>query len=391
MDWKIPLSDIDFGQDEIDAVLKVLKSKWLTMGAVTQDFEKEFSEYLGAKYAFAVSNCTAALHIACSVLGIGNGDEVIVPSLTFVATANSILYTGATPVFADITGLDDLTISPDSILERITPKTRAIIVMHYGGYPCNMQQIMQIAKEHNIYVIEDAAHAHGAEYGGKKCGSIGDIGCFSFFSNKNMVCGEGGMVVTSDDKLAEKIKRIRSHGMTSVTWDRHKGHAYSYDVVDLGYNYRIDEIRSSLGLIQLSKLDKNNRIRKQLSEKYVELLSDVEEIRVPFAGHRSYPHSYLKSAYHIFPVLLNEDSGSSRTIADRYKIMEKMKKAGIQTSIHYPPIHLFSYYQGLLNSGQNGLPYTEYVGQRELTLPLHPLMKDSDVQNVAENLMESLL
>jgi len=378
MNWKISLSDIDLTNDEIDAANNVLKSKWLTMGAVTQQFEQEFAQRLDAKYAFAVSNGTAALHIACCVLGLGDGDEVIVPSLTFVATSNSVLYTGATPIFADITSFDSFNISPDSILEHITPRTKAIIVVHYGGYPCDMSRIMQIAKERGLYVIEDAAHAPGAEYEGKKCGTIGDVSCFSFFSNKNIACGEGGMVVTNNDSFAEMIKKIRSHGMTSMSWERHKGHAYSYDVVELGYNYRIDEIRSSIGIVQLGKLDRNNQKRNRLTEKYIDCLKSIEEVKVPFVNHDG------KSSYHIFPTLLSSN-------VNRTEIMEKMKSAGIQTSIHYPPIHLFTYYRNCFGFKENMLPNTEYVGQLELTLPLHPLMEEADVEYVVKTLKESLL
>ena len=381
MNWKIPLSDIDLGQDEIDAVVNVLKSKWLTMGAVTQEFENEFAQYLGVKHAFAVSNGTAALHIACQVLGIGSDDEVIVPSLTFVATANSVLYTGATPIFADITGVDNLNISPASILEKITPKTKAITVVHYGGYPCDMSRIMRIAREHNLYVIEDAAHAPGAKYNGKKCGTIGDVGCFSFFSNKNMTCGEGGMIVTNDDALAEKIRTMRSHGMTSLTWDRHRGHAYSYDVVELGYNYRIDEIRSALGIVQLSKLEKNNQRRREIAKKYVELLKDTEHISIPFSDYVRFAHQRPrlmagKSSFHIFPILLSEG-------INRYDLMQELRESGIQTSIHYPPIHLFTYYRERFGYKEGMLPQTEYVGKHEVTLPLYPLMTDMDIEYVA--------
>ena len=216
MEWKVPLSDIDFGREEIETVVKVLESKWLTMGEVTQRFEAAFAEYLGVKHAFAVSNCTAALHIAYRVLGIEAGDEVICPSLTFVATANPIIYAGGTPVFADLSGIHDLNISPESITKRITEKTKAITVMHYGGYPCHMDTILNIANKHKLYVIEDDAHAPGAEYKGKKAGTIGDIGCFSFFSNKNMVTGEGGMVVTNNDDLADKIQGGSGLGGTHI-------------------------------------------------------------------------------------------------------------------------------------------------------------------------------
>jgi dTDP-4-amino-4,6-dideoxygalactose transaminase len=214
-----------------------------------------------------VFNATQALHLHIS-LGIGPGDEVIVPSMTFVATANAVCYTGADVRFAEISSLSDLTISPADIVERITPKTKAIMVMHYGGYPCRMNEILAIAEKHHLGVIEDAAHAPGASLQGRALGSWGDVGCFSFFSNKNLSTGEGGMLVTARDDIAEKVRLLRSHGMTSLTWERHQGHAYSYDVVDLGYNYRIDEIRSALGMVQLNKLDGNNKQRKYLTDLY---------------------------------------------------------------------------------------------------------------------------
>lgn len=369
MKWKVMLSDIDLGEEEINAVVEVLKSKWLSMGLVTQKFEQEFAKYLGVKYAFAVSSGTAALHIACRVLGIREGDEVIVPSLTFVATANAVLYCGAKPVFADITSLDNFNISPDDIQEKITNKTKAIIVVHYGGYPCDMRAIMEIAEDYKLKVIEDSAHAIGAEYEGKKCGTFGDVGCFSFFANKNLATGEGGMIVTNDDKLAEKIRIIRSHGMTALTWDRFKGHSYTYDVVDLGYNYRLTEIASALGLIQLKKLDKNNEKRKKIVEEYIKKLKKFSEIYIPFKNFKG------KSSYHILPILLTEN-------IDRFEFMKRLREKGIQTSVHYPPIHLFTYYRRLFGFREGILPKTEYVGKHEVTLPLHPLMKGEDIEYV---------
>jgi dTDP-4-amino-4,6-dideoxygalactose transaminase len=214
MKWKIPLSDIDFGPEEKAAVDGVLQSRWLTMGAITEEFEQSFASYIGAKHAIAVTNATAALHLACVTAGLGAGDEAIVPSMTFVATANAVRYTGATPVFADILGEHDLNMSYQSIEKMISGRTRAIIVMHYGGYACDMPSIMELARERGLKVIEDAAHAIGSELGGIKLGIWGDIGCFSFFSNKNMTTGEGGMLVTNHDAYSQRLQLLRSHGMT---------------------------------------------------------------------------------------------------------------------------------------------------------------------------------
>lgn len=378
MEWKIPLSDIDLGEEEIAEVTKVLKSKWLSMGPVTEQFEREFAKYLGVRHAFAVSNGTAALHIALKVLGIGPGDEVIAPSLTFIATANAVLYVGARPVFADITSLEDFNISPEDIAQKITNKTKAIIPVHYGGYPCDMDAIMELARNHGLKVIEDAAHAPGAEYKGRKLGAIGDIGCFSFFANKNMTTGEGGMLVTNDDSLAEKIRIIRSHGMTTLTWDRHRGHAYSYDVVELGYNYRINEVASALGLVQLKKLEQNNEKRRRITEEYKERLEDIPWISMPFNNCEGKP------SYHIFPALLSED-------ISREKFMENLKQKGIQTSIYYPPIHLFSNYRQMFGFEEGMLPKTEFVGKHEVTLPLHPLMSEEEDVNLVVNEVRGVL
>jgi len=371
MEWRIPLADIDFDSEEEAAVLKVIKSRWLTMGAMTQAFEEEFAAYTGAGHAIAVANGTAALHLACMVIGLKDGDEVIVPSLTFVATANAIRYTGAIPVFADIESEQDLDISVRAIEQKITERTRAIMVMHYGGYACDMPAITKLAREKGLAIIEDAAHAIGSEIDGRKMGVWGEVGCFSFFSNKNMTTGEGGMVVTNNDAMADKLRILRSHGMTTMSWDRHKGHAWSYDVVELGYNYRIDEIRAALGRVQLSKLDRNNERRRILSALYREQLQElVPTIVVPFNETRGI------SACHLLPILLPAGS-------DRLRFMEYMKSHGIQTSIHYPPIHKFQAFAEV-GLGAGDLPVTENVTGRQVTLPLYPTLKEEDVTVVVQ-------
>src|ERR1700690_2981542 len=370
MSWKIPLADIDFGSEEEEAVLRVVRSRWLSMGEETQQFEQEFAAFIGVKHALAVTNATAALHMACLAVGIGSGDEVIVPSLTFVATANAVRYAGGVPVFADIESEDWLTISPASIEKCIGERTRAIVVMHYAGYACDMPAILETAEKHHLAVIEDSAHAIGSELNGKKLGTWGKVGCFSFFSNKNMTTGEGGMVVTDDDLLADKLRVLRSHGMTSLSWDRHKGHAWTYDVVDLGYNYRIDEIRSAIGRVQLKKVADFNQRRASRVQLYRQLLSELApEIIVPFQTERG------TSCYHIMSVLLPEGM-------NRFDFMEGMKTEGVQTSIHYPPIHRFSNYEPHSEFLKTTLPVTENVGRREVTLPLYPGLSDSDIEIV---------
>ncbi len=378
MNWRIPLADVDIGSAEIAAVQQVLESRWLTMGSVTRQFEQEFARQMNVKHALAVANGTAALHLACLALGIGPGDEVIVPSLTFVASANAIRYTGATPVFGDVVNLLDLNISPLAVEKSISPRTKAIMVVHYGGYACDMPAIRAIAQKYNLKIIEDAAHAVGGELEGISLGCWGEIGCFSFFSNKNMTTGEGGMVVTNSDELASRLGLLRSHGMTTLTWDRHQGRASEYDVVMLGYNYRLDEIRSAIGLVQLSKLENNNEQRRKLSHVYHAALNEMlPEIELPFKDYRG------KNAAHLLPVLLP-------AAANRKQVMEFLKSRGIQTSIHYPPIHLFSIYQTFSSQNKRSLPVTEEVGRRELTLPLYPAMTPDDVALVVTTLREAL-
>ena len=375
--WKVPLFDIAFDEKEVAAVQQVIQSGWLTMGQVTENFEKLFAKHIGVRHAIAVSNGTAALHLANLSLGVSNGDEVICPSLTFVAGANSIVYAGGQPVFAEITSHDDFNISPDDIERKITEKTKVIEVVHYAGYPCNMERIMGVADKHGLYIIEDCAHAPGAEYNGKRCGAIGDIGCFSFYPNKNMTTAEGGMITTNDDKLAEKIRLMRSHGMTTMTLDRHHGHASSYDVVELGFNYRIDEIRSAIGIVQLNKLQENNSKRHKLDQIYIERLADIFGIQIPFKNRYGIP------SHHIFPVLLENH-------INREEFMGYLKAKGIQTSIHYPPIHQFDYYRRHFDCNENSLIITEDVGRRVVTLPLYPSMDNEAVHYVCDTVIQFL-
>jgi dTDP-4-amino-4,6-dideoxygalactose transaminase len=376
MEWIIPLADLDFGPDESRAVLEVLESRWLTMGAVTQTFEEEFAAFTGTRHALAVTNATAGLHLACVAAGLGAGDEVILPSLTFVATAAAVLYAGAMPVFADIHSEHDLTLSPTSIEKSITPRTKAIMLMHYGGYACDMPAILTLAERHGLQVLEDAAHAPGSSLNQKHLGTWGRVGVFSFFSNKNLATGEGGMVVTDDEKLAERLRSLRSHAMTTLTWDRHRGHAWSYDVADIGYNYRLDEIRSAIGLVQLRKLERNNQTRRDLINLYQQLFqAQVPEIGLPFRHHAGI------SAGHLMPILLPKG-------CDRIRFMGAMKAQGIQTSIHYPPIHTFSYYRNRFPG--ISLPITEQIAEREVTLPLYPGMKEEQVKTVVEGVRNVL-
>lgn len=369
MSWKIPYFDLVLGEEEKQAAISVINSNWLTTGPRISEFEAQFASSMCNPQvkAIAVSNCTSAMHLALLALGIQSGDEVICPSLTFVATANVIRYTGATPVFADVCSDAEWNISPDDIEAKITDKTRAIMVMHYAGYPCRMEKIREIADKRGLSIVEDVAHGPLAEWKGKKLGTWGDVGCFSFFSNKNMTTGEGGMVITQSATLAEKIKAMRSHGLTSTTYERFKGHAFGYDVTLLGYNYRLDEIRAAIGIEQLKKLPACNSRRKHLVEYYrTAVVARVPEVSVPF---RDWNGNY---SYHVFPVLLPNG------YANRNGLMTQMARQGIQTSIHYRPVHTFSAYPQFSTS----LPITDAIAPRILSLPLYPTLEEADIDAV---------
>ena len=375
--WDIPLFDLDYGDEEIEAVAEVIKSQWLTMGERIQAFEASFAEMCGVKHAIAVNNCTAGLHAAYVAAGAEHGTEVIVPSLTFVATVNTVESSGATPVFADIESESDLTISPQSIERAITPRTRAIAVLHYAGYASKIAEIRDIADAHGLALIEDAAHAPGASSGGRALGSWGDIAAFSFFSNKNLSTGEGGMITTNDDATAKKLRLLRSHGMTTLTLDRHKGHAFTYDVLLAGHNYRMDEIHAALGSVQLAKLAEKNERRRRITCYYrSELEKGLPDVVVPFADA-----PVEQSACHIMPVLLPEGT-------DRTEVMKKLAAQKIQTSVHYPPVHTFSYYRERYPNVS--LPTTESVAPRLLTLPLFPQMTREQVDRVVTGLKNAL-
>jgi dTDP-4-amino-4,6-dideoxygalactose transaminase len=323
----------------------------------------------------ALANCTVSLHLALRILDIKKGDEVICPSLSFVATANAIRYEEAVPVFADIIGIDNLTIDPEDIRKKITSKTKAIMVMHYGGFPCDMNTIMKISADYNLRVIEDACHGPLSEYHDKKLGTIGDVGCFSFFSNKNISTGEGGMLVTRDTLLFEKAKLLRSHGMTSLSYERAKGHSTSYDVIDLGYNYRLDDIHSSIGLVQLQKHIEEIGKRKIIRQYYIDSLKGQDKIAIPFAEQNSTCSNY------IFTIVLKNSTAEFRE-----EVRSKLSLAGIQTSVHYPAIHRFSIYRDFYCS----LPRTEYVSDNLITLPMYSKLKREDIAIITSVLNEIL-
>jgi dTDP-4-amino-4,6-dideoxygalactose transaminase len=374
--WSVPLSDVLVDDELVEAVGSAVRSGWWSMGPRVAEFERAFAEFSGARHAFAVSNGTAALHLALVACGCGPGDEVVLPSLNFVAAANSIAHTGATPVFCDIKGAGDLNLDPDDLESAVTPRTKALLVLHYGGHPCDMARILEIARARGLAVIEDAAHAPGATWRGRACGTLGDIGCFSFFSNKNLAIGEGGAVVTDDDQLADRVRLLRSHGMTTLTWDRHRGHAHTYDVVEQGFNYRLDELRAAIGLVQLRRLPAANLARAVHVARYRSLVHGLEGTVMPFEDE-----SESSPANHIAVAILPPGT-------PRDAVREALRTNGIQTSVHYPPIHRFACYREA--GSTRPLPSTEDVAERLITLPLFPHMTEDQVDLVSAELVEAL-
>ncbi|MEK6303070.1 MAG: DegT/DnrJ/EryC1/StrS family aminotransferase [Acidobacteriota bacterium] len=370
-DWKVPLSDIDLGADEIEAVTEVIRRRWLTMGPKTEEFEYEFARHHHAKHAVAVSSGTAALHLSYLAIGLSPGDEVIMPSMTFVATANAAIVCGARPIFADILSEGEPTIDPDHVESLITPRSRAIVVVHYAGYSCRMKEIMRVAEKHSLPVLEDCAHAPGVRYDDRYLGTLGTTGCFSFFSNKNLSTGEGGMVTTQDDEIAERVRLLRSHGMTSGTWKRHNERPQDYDVSEAGWNYRIDEIRAAMGLVQLAKLEQANVRRIELNSRYRSALQKAKAARMPFQKYRG------ESACHILPLVATNH-------LSRQQLVGALTQARVQSSHHYAPVHLFRLYREKFGYGPGLLPRTESFAAREITLPLFARMLDVDVDYVAD-------
>lgn len=369
---KVPLFDLHFGEEEEQAVLDAIRSKWISTGPRCEAFEKRFAELIGAKHAVSLSSCTAGLHLSLRALGVGPGDEVIVPSLSFVATASSALMAGASPVFADVESLDRWTIDPADVEAKITTKTKAVIPMHYGGHGANMPALCALADKHGLRLVEDACHAPLGTLGDRMLGTFGDAANYSFYSNKNITTGEGGMLVTDDEDLARRIRLLRSHGMTSTAYERSQG-AEFYDVVEFGYNYRMDDVRAALGLVQVERLEDDLVKREELVARYRENLARAAGLIVPFADYGG------RSSNYVFGVLLPEGT-------DRKEVRGKLAERGVSTTMHYPPIHLFSCYAPY----RSELPFTEMIGRREISLPIFYDMTMEQVDYVCDTLRSLL-
>lgn len=375
MGYQIPLFDLNFDEKEANAAADTIRSGWISTGPKCVELEKQFADMLGAEYAVSVTNCTAALFLSCLVCGVGPGDEVIVPSLTFAASANCIRYAGGTPVFADIVGPEHINIDPEDIRRKITPRTKAIVVVDMAGFPAKMDEILAIAKENNLKVIEDSCHGPLSEYHGQKLGTIGDCSAFSFFSNKNISTGEGGMFVTNNKEFADRARLLRSHGMTTMSYQRASGHATQYDIVELGYNFRMDDIRASIAIEQLKKLQPDLEKRSIVRNHYVQRLSEIQDIVVPFSDNTEFVSNY------IMPTVLKIG-----TVEDRDRIRNQLHDAGIQTSVHYPAIHRFSIYKEYASK----LPQTEFVTDHEITLPMYARLTIEQVDYIVDTYKEVL-
>ncbi len=363
----INLSEPLVGEDEKQALCSVIDSGWLTMGERVTEFEREFAHLHQMPGAVAVNSCTAGLHLCLLAHNIGPGDKVLVPSLTFVATVNAVLYVGATPIFVDIENATTPHIALQDAQAKLTPDTKAVIVMHYAGYLVDMLAWRAFADANNLILIEDAAHSPAIG----NVGQLGDATAFSFFSNKNMSTAEGGMVFARDPEVLAIMKNQRSHGMTTNTLDRHLGHANSYDVMRLGFNYRLDELRASIGLVQLAKLPQWNAQRRHINQYYRTLFAErCPEIVIPFAAEQT-------TAAHLMPILLPAS-------VNRDQLMLAMRNAGVQSSIHYPPVHKFTYYQQLFPDIT--LQHTESFHVRELSIPIHPALQEREAEYVVDTI-----
>jgi dTDP-4-amino-4,6-dideoxygalactose transaminase len=368
-DWRVALTEVVVPEQDVQAVLDCLESGWLTMGPRTQAFEQALAEFVGTPHAVTVSSGTAALHLACLAAGIGAGDEVIVPAFTFVASASAARYVGAEPVLCDVRSPHDFNIDPADVARRITSRTKAVVAVHFCGYPADVAALRAVCDEHGLILIEDCAQAIGAriDEGGRQVGTVGELGAFSFFSKKQLCVGEGGMVATADDELAERVRLFRSHAMTSSTWDRHRGHDPAYDVVDIGFNYRMDEPRAAFGLSRLERLEQSIANRRAMVRAYRERLAQVPGIELPFDEQ-----AVERSSHFAFPVLL-----ADRHTRDRFR--DRLKDDGIQTT-WYPALHSFTEYRRFAPA--DGLAQTTEVADRHCALPLSSSMDESEVETV---------
>lgn len=374
----LPLAKPAISDEEIGEVIKVLKSGWLTTGPKVKEFEENMQIYTGSKKAIGLTSCTGGLHTSLAALGIGPGDEVIVPTYTFVATAHVVEWLGAKPVLVDVEP-DTFNIDPEKIEKAITSKTKAIIPVHFAGHSCEMDKIKEIANKNNLFVVEDAAHAVGTEYKNIKIGNHSDCSVFSFYVTKNMTTAEGGMVVTNNQELGDKIKRMSYFGVDKDAFNRYseKGSWY-YEVVETGFKYNMDNIQGAMGVEQLKKLNSFIEKRRELAKYYNELLKDIPEIITPVEKE------YTKHAYHLYPIILDS------TVIKRDDFITKLREYKVGTSVHFIPLHMHPYYKNKYGFEEDSFPTATSIFNREISLPMYPLMEKEDVEYVVNAIKDIL-
>jgi dTDP-4-amino-4,6-dideoxygalactose transaminase len=371
----IPVAKPFIGPEEEQEILDTLRSGFIGTGPKTTRFEKEFATYIGRKRAEGIDSCTNSMHMTFEAMGIGKGDEVITTPMTFVATANSIVYTGATPVFVDIQP-DTMNIDPDKIEKAVTRHTKAILPVHLYGHPCDMDEILAIAKRHNLKVVADCAHAIEAEYKGEKVGSYGDVACYSFYATKNLATGNGGMMVTDDDDIADTVVIIRDHGMSAGAWARYyTGEFKHYQMTHLGYKCIMWDLQASLGLQQLRRIESRHVKRLALVDLYDKKLKPLEEYIEIFKTNRPVRH-----AHHLYPIMLKG--------VDRDWVAGKMEERGIGVGVHFRPVHLEPYYREVWGHKPGEFPIAEQAGENLLSLPFWPEMKEEELNRVVDTLGE---
>ncbi len=368
----LPFHTPDIGEEEVTEVVQVLRSGWLTTGTKAKQFENEFAAMVGARHAIAVNSCTAALHLALEALGVREGDEVIVPTMTFAATAEVVTYLKAKPVLVDSTP-DTLNISPDAVEQAITPRTKAIVPVHFAGHPCEMSWIHAVAQAHNLAVVEDAAHALPARYRGKMIGSLSDLTCFSFYATKNITTGEGGMVTTDDADLAARVRIMSLHGLSRDAWSRYTAQgSWYYEILSPGFKYNLTDIAAALGLAQLAKCDRFWKARDRVAALYRDGFRDVPEIVCPSAA------DHVQHAWHLYVIQLDLEA----LRIDRNEFIAQLQRAGIGCSVHFIPLHLHPYYRDSYGYKPADFPTAQAAFERIVSLPLYPKMTEADIQRV---------
>lgn len=365
-------------QIEIDEVVDSLKSGWLGTGPKVQRFEDMFKSYKGTKHAVAVSSCTAALHLSMLALGIGPGDEVLVPTMTFAATANAVIHSGGIPVLVDC-GRETMNIDLEDIKRKITPRTKAVIPVHFAGRPCEMDELVELTKKSGIKIIEDCAHAVEAEYKGRKIGTIGEMGCFSFYVTKNIVTGEGGMVISDEKNYVNKIKTLAQHGMSKDAWKRFSDEGYKhYQVVYSGYKYNMMDMQAALGIHQLPRVEENWKRRREIWDKYNTAFAPLP-VFTPLPTDADVRHSL-----HLYTLILDIDKLS----LTRDQFLEDMTQRNIGVGVHYLPLHLHPFYQKSFQYRRGDFPNAEWISDRTCSIPLSAKLSDKDVEDVIEAVIE---